>query len=94
MKFYKYYSECFVASNQTIWSSLNRPSENAGTVKFGSLKAIVVSSFKKPWLVNGGVPGKGIEGEPGVVGELFKESVDCGQHLQSVPCQSRLLRSG
>ena len=50
--------------------------------------AIVSSSFEKPWLVNGGVPGEGIEGEPGVVGELFKESVDRGQHLQSVPCQS------
>ena len=42
-------------------------------------------SLEKPWLVVGGVPREGIEGEPGVVGELLKENVDCGRHLQSVP---------
>ena len=36
-------------------------------------------------MIFGGVPREGIEGEPGVVGELFKESEDCGRHLQSVP---------
>ena len=68
-------------------SNSDLPSENGGPVKFSSIKAIVVSSYEKPWLVHGGVPGECIEGEPGVIGELFKKSVDCGQHLQSVPWQ-------
>merc|ERR1712130_1055559 len=42
-------------------------------------------SCDRPWLVLVGVPWKGIEGEPGVVGELFKKSVHCRRHLQSVP---------
>ena len=69
-------------------------SENGGPVKFSSVKAIVVSAYEKPWSVVGGVPGECIEGEPGVVGELFKESVDCGRHLQSVPGQNIPVTTG
>ena len=84
-KFQKCYSECFVASNRTFLIQFG-PSE----WKWGSCQVQINESnscLGKPWLVQGGVPGECIEGEPGVIGELFKESVDCGRHLQSVPCQ-------
>ena len=42
-----------------------------------NLVCLFVNVFGKPWLIFGGVPREGIEGEPGVVGELFKESEDC-----------------